>query len=211
MGEECRVGAAKPLKPISPTSGLVAHALELATCPPNDIGIDSLQGRTQLRLVEVTVVDDPATDARIVHLGQFRQGFVAAMMQRPATDVAADALQRRRAGGGLETVCEDAPLRLHPHDLSGPELEAEKVEVDVGEVASPIHILAVDDLRLLRMENQLAGRKAVRNRTPECPRLLGALAVTNQVSRAAELHHRALAEPDVMLAHHPAPIVRPRP
>src|SRR5262249_3439074 len=102
-----------------------------------------------------------------------------------ATDVAADALQRRRAGGGLETVCEDAPLRLHPHDLSGPELEAEKVEVDVGEVASPIHILAVDDLRLLRMENELAGRKAVRNRTPECPRLLGALAVTNHVVRVA--------------------------
>ena len=31
------------------------------------------------------------------------------------------------------------------------------------------------------------------------------------VSRAAEFHHRALAEPDVRLAPHPAPIVRPRP
>jgi hypothetical protein len=31
------------------------------------------------------------------------------------------------------------------------------------------------------------------------------------VSRAAEFHHRALAEPDGRLPPHPAPIVRPRP
>src|ERR1700704_284215 len=104
-------------------------------------------------------------------------------MQRPAADIAADARQRLRTGGGLETVREDASVRLHPHDLSGSKLEAEKVEVDVGEVASPVHILAVDDLRLLRMQHQLAGRKAVRNRSPECPRLLGALAVTNDIVR----------------------------
>ena len=33
----------------------------------------------------------------------------------------------------------------------------------------------------------------------------------NEVSRAVEFHLRALAEPDVRLAPHPAPIVRPRP
>jgi hypothetical protein len=33
----------------------------------------------------------------------------------------------------------------------------------------------------------------------------------DKVSRAAEFHHRALAEPDVRLSPHPAPIVRPRP
>jgi hypothetical protein len=32
-----------------------------------------------------------------------------------------------------------------------------------------------------------------------------------KVSRAVEFHRRALAEPDVRLAPHPAPIVRPRP
>jgi hypothetical protein len=30
--------------------------------------------------------------------------------------------------------------------------------VDVGKVAAPVDILAVDDLRLLRMQHQLAGR-----------------------------------------------------
>src|ERR1700745_1950162 len=76
-----------------------------------------------------------------------------------------------------------ANIRLHPHYLSGSKLEAEKVKVDVGEVAAPVHILAVDDLCLLRMQHQLAGRKAVGNRAPECPRLLGALAMTNDVVR----------------------------
>src|SRR5262245_43344590 len=84
MSKERWVGTAQPVKPISRTFGLVAHPLELATCPPDDIGIDPLQGRTQLRLVEVAVVGDPAPNARVVHLGQFSQGLVAAVMQRPA-------------------------------------------------------------------------------------------------------------------------------
>ena len=140
----------------------MAHSLELATRPPDDIGIGPLQGRTQLRLVEVAVIDDPTADARILHLGQFGQGLVAAMMKRPATDVAADARQRLRTGGGLETVREDAAVQLHPHDLSNSKLEAKKVKVDVREVAAPVPILTVDDLRLLRMQHQLAGRETVR-------------------------------------------------
>src|SRR5215831_18528201 len=183
MSKECWVGPTYPVEPVSRTFGLVAHPLELAAYPPHDIGIDPLQGRTQLRLVEVAVVSDPAADARVVHLGQFGQGLVAAMMKRPATDLAADARQRLRTGGGLETVREDAPVQLHPHDLSSSKLEAKKVKVDVREVAAPVHILAVDDLRLLRMQHQLAGREAVRNRTPECPRLLGALAMTDNIVR----------------------------
>src|SRR5256886_7337146 len=49
------------------------------------ISINPLQGRTQLRLVEVAVVDDPAPDARVVHLGQFSQGLLAPVMHHPAT------------------------------------------------------------------------------------------------------------------------------
>jgi hypothetical protein len=36
-------------------------------------------------------------------------------------------------------------------------------------VASPIRILAIDDLRLFRMQNQLADRKAIRKRAPKGP------------------------------------------
>jgi hypothetical protein len=80
------------------------------------------------------------------------------MMKRPAADISADARQCLRADGGLVTVREDAPVRLHPHYLSGSKLEAEKVKVDVGKVAAPVDILAEDDLRLFRMQHQLASR-----------------------------------------------------
>src|SRR5215467_11517445 len=114
MGKECWVGPAYSVEPISRAFGLVAHPLEFAAYPPDDIGIDPFQGRTQLRLVEVAVVGDPAADARVVHLGQFGRGLVAAMMKRPAADISADARQCLRADGGLKTVGEAAHVRLHP-------------------------------------------------------------------------------------------------
>src|SRR6202050_2231539 len=142
MGKERWVGAAEPVKPVSSTLCLVPHRFELATRPPNDISIDPHQRRTQLRLVEVAVVGDPAADARVVHPRQVGQRFVAAMMQRPAANFPADARQRLRTGGGLEAVRENASIPLQPHCLSGSKLEAEKVEVDVGEAAPPICTLS---------------------------------------------------------------------
>src|SRR5215472_19155303 len=104
MDKECWVGPACSVEPVSRPFGLVAHPLELAAYPPDDIGIDPLQGRTQLRLVEVAVVGDPAADAWVVHLGQFGQGFVAVMMKRPAADFSADARHCPRANGGLKCI-----------------------------------------------------------------------------------------------------------
>jgi hypothetical protein len=61
--EFASTAAAYSVEPISRAFGLVAHPLELAAYPPDDIGIDPLQGRTQLLLIEVAVVGDPAADA----------------------------------------------------------------------------------------------------------------------------------------------------
>jgi hypothetical protein len=47
------------------------------------------------------------------------------------------------------------------------------------------------------------------HRTPEIHLLAGD--PDHQASGAGQLHPRALSEPDVILSHHPAPIVRPRP
>src|SRR3974390_45156 len=161
----------------------MAHALELAACPPDDIGVDPLESGTQLRLVEMAVVGDPAANARIVHLGQIGQRLVAAFVKRPTSDVSADARQCLRTGGRLEAVREDARLTFPPHRLPGSKLEPEKVERDDRKVPAPVHILAVDDLRLHRMQHQLAGREAIAKRTPKCPRLLGAAAVTDGIVR----------------------------
>src|ERR1035441_9814394 len=43
--------------------------------------------------------------------------------------------------------------------------------------------LAVDDLRLHRMQHQLAGREAVAKHAPKCPRLRGSEAVTDGIVR----------------------------
>src|SRR4029077_10403670 len=110
---------------------------------------DPLQGRTQLRLVEVAVVVDPAANARVVHFGQVLQGFVAAMMKRPAPNCSADGRQRFRTGGGQEgRKGPNPPPQCFPRSEHKPE----EVERLVWQVALAVRILAVDDLRLLRVQ-----------------------------------------------------------
>ena len=185
MGKECWIRAAQPIEPVPRALGPMDHPLVFAASPSNDIGIDPFQGWTQLRRIEVAVVVNPAPDARVVHRGQIAEGLVAAVMKRPVPDLPTDARQCLWAGSRQEAVCEDAPIRLDPHRLSGSELVAQKIEMDVRVVAVPVHILAIDDPCLLRMENQLADRKAVGNRTPEGPCVLLGSAVTDHVVRIA--------------------------
>ena len=163
MGEELRRCPAEPVEPVSSALGLMDHPLELAARPADDKGIDPLQGRTQPRPVEVAVVVDPASNVRVVRLGQILQGFVTVMMERPSPDRPADERQRLRAGRRHEAVRGDVPL---PYRLPCSERESEKVERLVWEVTPPVRILAVDDLRLVGMQHQLAGRKAVGKRAP---------------------------------------------
>ena len=76
-GRKLRGRVAEPVEPISRALGLMAHPLEPAAWPSDDLGVDPLQGGTQLRLVEMAVVDDRAANARIVHLGRFSQRLLA--------------------------------------------------------------------------------------------------------------------------------------
>jgi hypothetical protein len=54
----------------------------------------------------------PALNVRIVHVGQFLQGLVTALMKRPPPDFLADGRECLRAGGGHEAVRGDMTL---PH------------------------------------------------------------------------------------------------
>src|SRR3981081_4899361 len=74
----------------------------------------------------------------------------------PSPNRSADARQRFWTGSGHEAVSRPSV----PHRLPGSKLEPEKVEMCVGKVAPPVRILAIDDLRLLGMQLQLASRKA---------------------------------------------------
>ena len=162
MGKELRFGPAQPGKPIPRALGPMDEPLEFAARPTNDIEIDPFETGTQLRLVKVAVVADPAPNDRTVQIREVLQGLAAAVMKRPAPDFPADTLQCLRAGCGQEAMGR-LPL---PHRFPRPELETQEVKCDHRKAAAPVHILAVDDLRLLRMQPRLASRKAVRKRTP---------------------------------------------
>src|SRR3974377_1386531 len=163
MSEEFWICTKQLRKPIPRALGLMGERFELLARPADDIEIDPLQGRTQLSPIEVAVVGDPALNVRVVHLGQVLQGLVAAMMKSPPPDGLTDGLQRLWAGGGQEAVRVDVAL---PHRFSCSGIEAEKVERLVRKISTPVCILAVDDLRLVRMQHQLAGREAVGKRAP---------------------------------------------
>src|SRR4051812_33176290 len=98
MRKQMRVGADDPRQPVSCTFGPLMQSLELVARPADQEGIDPMQSRGQLRLVEVAVVVDPALDVRSVHPCQIRQGFVGPMMERPPSDRLPDCFPRVRTG-----------------------------------------------------------------------------------------------------------------
>src|SRR5271165_4086932 len=110
MSEQTWIDTAKPLKPVSRSFGFVTQPLELPARPADDIGIDPLEGRTQVRPIEVAVVVDPAFDVRIAYLSQILQGLVAVMVKCPTPDRPADGRQRFRSSCGQETVRVDVSL-----------------------------------------------------------------------------------------------------
>jgi hypothetical protein len=60
-----------------------------------------------------------------------------------------------------------------------------------------------------RLNQDVAHNAILIDRAPEI--VLHALDPNEQASGAGQLQPRALSEPDVILSHHPAPIVRPLP
>jgi hypothetical protein len=75
MGKEHGVRPAHAAKPVSGALGLMDKPVEFAARPANDTEIDAFKSGTQLRLLEVAVVADPASNDGIVDLGQILQGL----------------------------------------------------------------------------------------------------------------------------------------
>src|SRR5258708_3044184 len=72
-----------------------------------------------------------------------------------------------------------------PKCLPGSKLKPKKIEMRIGKVAPPVRVLAIDDLRLLRMQHQIAGPKAGSQCAPQNLRLLGVVAITDRIVRVA--------------------------
>jgi hypothetical protein len=88
------MGTAKPRKPVSRPFGLVTQPLELPARPADDIDIDPLEGRAQLRPIEVAVVVDPAFDIRVVRLGHPRDTRPERSLAGPKSCSAASSVPR---------------------------------------------------------------------------------------------------------------------
>src|SRR5215472_6906773 len=84
----------------------------------------------------------------------------------------------------LRTCCgqeRNTELASAPDCRPRPKLVAEEVERLDRIVPSPVGILAVDELCLLRMQHQPAGLKACLQRVSHCPCLLGTPAVADGI------------------------------
>jgi hypothetical protein len=162
--------------------GPPAQPLELVAGPADQEGIDTLQSRRQFRLVEVTVVADPALDIRSKHPRQISQGFVGPMVQRPPSNRLPNCLQRLRTGRWQEgsDVATSALDRV-----SRTKGVSEKVKRLDREVAAPVRILAIDELRLRRMENQSASPQADLQSIPEPAGFFFASAMADDVVRVS--------------------------
>ena len=146
-----------PSKPVPCPRGPCAEPLVLIAAPADQVGVDPPQGLEQCRFVEMAVVVDPTGDVRVEHRRQIIQGLVAPSMECPPADRLPDRLQRSWTSRRQER---NAELTTVPDRRPRPELIAEEVKRLDRIVSPPVCILAVDELCLLRMQHQPAGREA---------------------------------------------------
>src|SRR5215469_11780643 len=141
-----------------------------------------MQCRGQFRLVEVTVVVDPALDVRSEHPRQILQGFVGPMVQRPSPDRLPNHLQRLRTSRWQEGSDVTAAI---PDRWPRTKSVAEKVKRLDRKVPTPVRILTIDELCLCRMKNQPTGPEADLQGTPELACFSFASAVADDVVRVS--------------------------
>ena len=96
------------------------------------------------------------------------------------------------------------------------ECEAQKIEaLRFAESASSTSLSRIaaelNQTGLVRMEREIECLKPFTQRIEETACVLLVLEAGHKVSGAVGSHRRALAEPYVILSHHTAPVVRPRP
>src|SRR5215831_7518936 len=128
----------------------------------------------------MAVVVDPALDIRVEHPRQIIERLIAPSMECPPPDRLPYCLACLRTCGGQKRNTE---LASAPDGGPRPKLVAEEVERLDRIVPSPVGIPAVDELCLLRMQHQPAGREACLQRVSQCLCLLGTPAVADGIVR----------------------------
>src|SRR6202790_4278828 len=180
MGKQGRVGADDPSEPHPCPLGPGPERLVLVAAPADQVGVYPPQGAAESRPIEVAVVVDPALDVRIEHPCQILQGLVASSVECPPTNRLPYCLQRLWTSRGQER---DTELTRAPDSRPRTKLVSEKVERLDRIISLTVSIPAVDELRLLRMQNQPAGPETAFQGAPQCPSLLGTSTMADEVVR----------------------------
>ena len=179
MSEQPRLMACDARQPVSGSPLVPAQGLELSARPSRQGKVDALQGRIEGRRAEPPVVVDPATNARVEHPREIIQGLVTSSMHRPTPErsdcIAVSAFVL--TAGLNETPIPPALLLTTPR----PERVAKKVELKGRVIFTSTFILAIDDLRLVRMQRQSALSKSRLKGSPQRRGLVFSTTVTNRI------------------------------
>jgi len=129
--------------------------------PPRQYSVEVLEGWVHCRFVVAFKIVYPTPDNRIEHTRQVFQTLVATPVQAPLPHGVAHRFRRLIADCRAEV---DKKLSPSVFRQPGPECEPQEVELLMGIVPPPVFILAVDYLRLLRMQFQPTFGKPLRYR-----------------------------------------------
>ena len=151
MGEQSRRGFRNSGEPEPRLPRSLPEAFELPHHPSVQMGVDQTKRRNERRFVKASEVTNPPLNLAIEHTGQIDEPLVAAPLQAPVSHPTPERLQClgtccRKIGYAIQSSAPDCQPRL--------ESVAEEVECNRRVTSLPIGILAVDDLRLLRVERQ---------------------------------------------------------
>ena len=135
-------------------------------------------------LQEVTVVVDPALDVRSKHPREICQGFVGPMVQRPPSDRLPNCLQQPSDWPLAGRKCRN-DYRASTSLLSDERRSRENQTTGPESRHAGSYPLAIDELRLRRMENQSAGPEADFQSIPEPAGFFFASAVADDVVRVS--------------------------
>ena len=136
--------------------GDVAVASCISACPSNQQAIEVAKDRIQGRFVETAVVLNPPSKDRIPHAGQVVDGLVASPRKVPTSHRLSHPRRCRIAHRRREVDEVLTPPILRPTRAKRVPQEGELLR---GILPRPVVILAVDDVRLLRMDLQPALRQ----------------------------------------------------
>src|SRR6516165_9821655 len=153
MGEQLRSATRGACDPVRRSSQIGTQLLVFPLGPQDQVSIQVAHGRVERRTIVAPVILEPTSDDRIEHPRQVFDGFITALWQVPASKCVANGLRCLVRDRRTEI---DEELALAILRSSGLKRVPQKIKLLVRVSLLPKIILAIDDLRLLRMEFQSA-------------------------------------------------------